>query len=73
MQYNDVEICEISRSTHTALELNRTAITQDPDFYRRMYNIGKEAGAFFHFGSDTHSIEFVDPSGYIDELAKILN
>ncbi|MDD6262571.1 MAG: PHP domain-containing protein [Eubacteriales bacterium] len=67
------EICELSAKTRTALEMNRCAITQDTDLCRRLWNLGREAGAYFHFGSDAHSIEFVDPSGYIDELAKLLN
>ncbi|MBE6938456.1 MAG: PHP domain-containing protein [Ruminococcaceae bacterium] len=67
------DICELSRTTHTALELNRAAIGSDPGLYRRLYNLGREAGAFFHFGSDAHSIEWVDPSGYIGDLERLLN
>ena len=66
-------ICELSRLTHTALELNRAAVFSDPMLYRRLYNLGREAGAFFHFGSDAHSIEWIDPSGYIGDLENLLN
>lgn len=67
------ELCALSGKTHTALEMNRAAILSDPSLYRRLWNLGREAGAYFHFGSDAHSLEWVDPSGYIEELAKLIN
>ncbi len=66
------EICTVSANTKVALEMNRAAIMSDPALYRRLWNLGREAGAYFHFGSDAHGIEFVDPSGYIDELARLV-
>ncbi|MBR4942141.1 MAG: PHP domain-containing protein [Clostridia bacterium] len=67
------ELCILSGKTHTALEMNRAAIPNDPALYRRLWNIGRECGAYFHFGSDAHSLEWIDPSGYIDKLAALIN
>ena len=66
------EAMELSKKVQTAWELNVGAILSDPVFYRRFFNIGREVGAVFNLGMDTHSLDRVDPEKYSDELKRIL-
>ena len=67
------EICELSAKTHVALEINRASIHADPELTRRMWNLGREVGTFFHYGSDAHGIDAVDSIAQLDELTAVLN
>ena len=40
----------------TAFEINSGAFIGDPAFSRRMWNLGREAGVMFNFGTDAHRL-----------------
>ena len=66
------ELSELGRKTHTAWEINTGAVESDPVFYRRLWHIGKEAGTFFHFGTDAHSLEAIDTRSRVEQMKTIL-
>ncbi len=55
-----------------AWELNVPAILGDPVFFRRYFNIGREAGVIFNFGTDAHKLKNIDTFQFLPELKKIL-
>ncbi len=57
----------------TAFELNFNIIHHFPDFYRLMYNIGRETGVMFNVGTDAHKLERISTKSDIDEIKRILN
>ncbi len=74
--YKDSEIGDMAaraRSRGVALELNTGAVLGDPALARRLWNLGREAGATFHFGTDAHSLDKIDTKTRIDEIKKILS
>lgn len=71
----DDELYELSlllKRHGTAWEINVGAVLGDPEFGRRLFNIGREAGATFHFGTDCHTLSNLDTRAHLDELEKIL-
>ena len=73
--FKDNEIGDIMLKAHAkeiAWELNVPAIFKDPDFFKRYFAIGKEAGIIFNLGTDGHALENVDPKRFADELKRIL-
>jgi len=48
------DILSLARDTNTAWEINRVAVNSDHNFAKRFWNIGKEVGVVFHYGSDAH-------------------
>lgn len=73
--FKDNEIGDIMLKAHAkeiAWELNVPAIFKDPDFFKRYFAIGKEAGIIFNLGTDGHALENVDPKRFTDELKRIL-
>lgn len=67
------ELCELSARTHVALEINRASTNSDPELVRRLWNLGREAGAFLHYGADAHDIGAVDTIAQLADLKAILN
>ena len=55
-----------------AWELNTGAVIDDPEFFRRMFNIGREAGVVFNFGTDAHRLDNIDTHRNLDEIKRIL-
>ncbi len=66
------EICELGKETETALEINVGAVLGDPDFFRRLWNLGREAGTTFIFGTDAHRLINIDTKTHLEQLQKIL-
>lgn len=66
------DLSELGRKTQTAWEINSGAVYGDPAFFRRLWNIGREAGAFFHFGTDAHTLDAVDSRSHAERLKEIL-
>ena len=66
------EIGELSHQTRTALELNLVAVRGDPELCKRIWHLGKEAGAYFHLGTDAHRLENVDTAPFLALLQSIL-
>lgn len=66
------DIMQLGYESGCAWELNRGAIFLDPKFFRRMFNIGREIGVVFNYGTDAHTLDCVDPKLHLDELKKIL-
>lgn len=67
------DLSELARKTHTAWELNSGAVYGDPAFFRRLWHIGREAGAVFHFGTDAHTLDAVDSRSHAVRLKEILD
>lgn len=55
-----------------AWEINAGAVLGDPEFFRRFFNIGREAGVIFNFGTDAHRLINIDTHTHLDELKRIL-
>lgn len=66
------DIMQMGYESGCAWELNRGAIFGDPEFFHRMFNIGKEIGVVFNFGTDAHQISEIDPRKELDEVKRIL-
>ncbi|MCQ2463591.1 MAG: PHP domain-containing protein [Clostridia bacterium] len=52
-------------------ELHKSSVMNFPDFYRRFFFIGKEAGVHFTVGTDAHRLHDIDTADFADYL-KIL-
>ncbi|MCL2512961.1 MAG: PHP domain-containing protein [Oscillospiraceae bacterium] len=66
------DILQEGTRAQVAWELNAKAVMRDPGFYRRYFNIGRETGAVFNFGTDAHRLEDIDPRPFLEPLRKIL-
>ena len=66
------EICELAVSSGTSLELNTGAVRFDPEFFRRLWNLGREVGVTFHYGTDAHGLDDIDTRQYLPLIKKIL-
>lgn len=51
-----------------AWEIHLPTVNQFPEFSKRMFNIGKEAGVHFNFGTDAHTLSAISP----EDAAEIL-
>jgi len=65
-------ILELGKNNDVAWELNAKVILEDPQFARRYWNIGREVGVSFHFGTDAHRLSEIDPRQYVGRLESIL-
>jgi len=65
-------LLERSARKGCAWELNFGAVRSDPDFARRFWHLGKEAGTVFTIGTDAHSLCDIDPSRLLPEIKNIL-
>jgi histidinol phosphatase-like PHP family hydrolase len=73
--YTDSEIGDmaaLARKHGVALEINSGAVLGDPALARRVWNLGKEAGATFHFGTDAHSLDRIDTKTKLGKIKRIL-
>lgn len=66
------DILELGKNNDVAWELNAKVLLEDPQFARRYWNIGREVGVSFHFGTDAHRLSEIDPRQYIGRLKSIL-
>lgn len=53
------ELFELAEKAGVAWELHRGIVHAWPDFARRFFNLGREAGAHFVYASDAHSLATV--------------
>lgn len=65
------DLLTLARENRVAWEINESAALSDPDFSRRFWNLGREAGVVFHFGTDAHRLAEIDTRKRIDELEKL--
>jgi len=63
---------ELSNQYQTAWEINTGALLGDPDFARRLWNIGREAGVVFCYGTDAHLLKNIDTAARLPEIKEIL-
>lgn len=56
-----------------AWELNTGAILGDPEFGRRLWNIGRETGVLFNYGTDSHRLVNIETKTSLSEIKKVLN
>ena len=66
------DIMQLGHESGCAWELNRGAVLGDPEFFRRMFNLGREIGVVFNFGTDAHSITDIDTRKNLDEVKRVL-
>jgi len=66
------DLLELGYKNEVAWELNAIGVFQDPVFYRRMFNLGKEIGVVFNFGTDAHNLERVPTKDEIERIKEIL-
>ena len=66
------ELSELGREAHVAWELNAGAVYGDPELFRRLWNIGREVGTYFHFGTDAHTLAALDTFAHVERLREIL-
>ncbi len=55
-----------------AWELHKSSVLCYPDFYRRMFFIGREAGVHFSVGTDAHHLRDIDTGDFAVSLKEIL-
>ena len=71
----DNELGDILEKGERALcswELHTPTVFRFPDFARRFFNIGKEAGVHFCVGTDAHNLSAIAPEGLAERLADVL-
>ncbi len=66
------DILQLGRDNNVAWEINLGAMMGDPEFARRYWNIGKEVGVVFHFGTDAHRLVNIDTRQAVEQLKSIL-
>lgn len=67
------DILEKGMKSQVAWEINTNVIFDDPEFSRRYWDIGKEVGVTFTLGTDTHSLDTVATSQYLDRLKRLFS
>ena len=65
------DIMTLAKEHEVAWELNIGNIYGDPEFSRRMWNIGRELGSCFNMGADAHLIKNIDFAPHMSEIKKI--
>lgn len=65
-------IMELGKKYDVAWEINSGAMMGDTEFAKRYWNIGKEIGVQFNFGTDAHRLMGLDTMAIIEELKLIL-
>lgn len=53
-------------------EIHSSTFLTFKDFSRRFFNIGKEAGVHFTFGTDAHKLDALDTRRYREEILRII-
>lgn len=74
-EMSDLELgtlLELSNTHEVAWELNTGAILGDPDFGRRLWNLGREVGVVFNYGTDGHRLTDIDTQRLLPEVKKVL-
>lgn len=67
------DLLELAKANGTAWEINTGAILGDPEFGRRCWNLGKEIGVMFNYGTDAHLLANIDTKILLPEIKKVLN
>ena len=66
------DILTMGERARCAWELHTAMVRRYPEFYRRFFQIGREAGVHFEIGTDAHSLRDVSPAPLTEELERIL-
>ena len=66
------DILEKGERAQCSWELHTPTLFRFPDFARRFFNTGKEAGVHFCIGTDAHNLSAIAPEGLAARLAEIL-
>lgn len=66
------DILKVGKDNKVAWEINVGAMMGDPEFARRYWNIGKEVGVVFNFGTDAHRLISMNRSQAVKQLKTIL-
>ncbi len=66
------ELFTLGREHGVAFEFNYFSVYSNPEFAKRMWNIGKETGACFNFGMDCHWLSMVDTKPLAELMKKIV-
>ena len=65
------DLLTLARDTNTAWEINRVAVMSDRKFAKRFWDLGKEVGVVFHYGSDAHFLNGLYIRETLNEFKKI--
>jgi histidinol phosphatase-like PHP family hydrolase len=67
------DILDLGRNHNVAWEINLGAVLGDPNFAKRYWNVGKEIGVVFHFGTDSHNLASIDTDKAVEQIRPLLN
>ena len=67
------DLLMLGKKHEVAWEINVGAILGYPAFSRRLWSLGKEAGAMFNYGTDSHTLAGIDTAVFLPDVKKILN
>lgn len=67
------DLLQLSNRRRVAWELNVGALFGDPALARRLWNLGREIGVVFHFGTDAHTLANIDTRQFLPRLEHTLN
>jgi len=67
------DVLELGKNNGVAWELNPRVLREDPEFARRYWNIGREVGVSFHFGTDVHRLSQIEPRQFMDRFESIIS
>lgn len=71
---NDLgDIMTLGENSGCAFELHKATCILYPEFFRRLFNIGKEVGVHFNFGTDAHRLEQISTEGMAELIKKTVN
>ncbi len=74
--YKDNEIgdlMELSNAHQVAWEINATAVCSSPYVAKKLWNIGREVGVVFNFGTDAHRLKNIATSAYSETIKTVLS
>lgn len=66
------DLFQLAVKHEVAFEINTGSVMQDPEFAKRMWNIGKETGLMFNMGTDAHTPAAIDVAQHIPRIKEIL-
>ncbi len=66
------DILSLGEEHGCAWELHLSSIAGFPDFYRRLFFIGKEAGVHFNAGTDAHNLSGISTANLKEQLINLI-
>ena len=67
------ELFELAVRMQTAFEINSGSLLGDPEFSKRMWNLGREVGVQFNVGTDAHRLCNIPTAPLLAAAEKMLS